>query len=139
MSPSSIKLITFIVLLIHGIGHFQGVVAAFGVKINNANTTQSWLLSNLGETVNQRICLVLFLLAGIMGIMASLAFKNLILPHLYWQNFALICAVLSTICLVLFPNGFAMIFNKIGAVIVNLWIYYAILFSANWPSEIFNN
>jgi len=36
MTPKSIKLIAFIILLVHGIGHFQGVVAAFGVKINNA-------------------------------------------------------------------------------------------------------
>jgi len=137
MSTKTVKLIAFIVLLVHGIGHFQGVVASLGVKISNSNATVSWLLKSMGEKSNRALCLILFLFTGIAGILAALAFKGIILPVSAWQVFALITAFFSTISLVLFPNALAMFFNKAGAIAVNLIIYYSILFNGNWPAAIF--
>ena len=134
MTTKTIKLIAFIVLLVHGIGHFQGVVAAIGVKINDSASKMSWLLNGLGEKTNQIICFVLFLITGIAGICTALSLKSIIISGDVWQTLALITAFFSTLCLVLFPNGFAMFFNKIGAIVVNLIIYYSILLNNNWPS-----
>lgn len=139
MDNKTIKLIAFIVLLVHGVGHFQGVVASFGVKINNSGSGVSWLLKGLSDQMNNRIGLVLFLLTGMLGICSALGLKGLLLPYSAWQNLALITAFLSTICLVVFPNNFAMFFNKIGAVIVNLIIFYSILLNNQWPSALFND
>jgi hypothetical protein len=47
MTTKTIKLIAFIALLVHGIGHFQGVAAGLGLKINNAVPAQSWLLKSI--------------------------------------------------------------------------------------------
>lgn len=139
MTTKTVKLIAFIILLVHGIGHFQGVVASLGIKINNSNNNcTSWLLKGLGENSNSKICLVLFLITGVAGILTALSFKGILIPD-YWQIIAVITAISSTICLILFPNGFAMFFNKIGAVAVNLVIYYSIVFSNNWPSVLFED
>ena len=139
MTTKSIKLIAFIALLIHGIGHFQGVAAGIGLKINNSTPARSWLFKNLSEKRSKTLCLVLFLLTGVFGILTALSFKGVILTEIVWQTLAIITAFLSTACLVVFPNGFAMFFNKIGAVGVNLFIYYSVLFSQNWPTVLFED
>ena len=123
----------------HGIGHFQGVVASFGIKLNNSNSGVSWLLKGIGEQMNHRIGLILFLITGVLGICSALSLKGLLFQYTSWQNLALTTAFLSTICLVIFPNNFAMLFNKIGAVIVNLIIFYSILLNNQWPSALFED
>ena len=139
MTTKTIKLIVFIAFLVHGIGHFQGVAAGMGVKINNTQPATSWILKNMSQQVNKTVCLILFFLTAVMGIITALSFKGILLPESLWQIPAIITAVLSTVCLVVFPNGFAMFFNKIGAVGVNLFIYYAILINQNWSSVLFDN
>jgi hypothetical protein len=138
MPTKTVKLIAFIVLLVHGIGHFQGVAAGLGLKINNANPTQSWLFKSLSIQANKIICLILFLATGILGILTALSFKGLFLTEM-WQVLAAATAVSSTLCLIIFPNSFAMFFNKVGAIGVNLIIYYSIIFGQHWPSELFND
>lgn len=137
MTTKSIKLIAFLVLLVHGIGHFQGVVAGLGIKINDSEPAKSWLLISLGDRAGRYLSLVLFLLTGVAGILTALSFKDLLIPFSQWQLLAMITAFLSTVCLVIFPNGFAMFFNKAGAILVNLLIYYSIVFGQHWPSAIF--
>jgi hypothetical protein len=139
MNTKTIKLIAFIVLLVHGIGHFQGVVASLGVKINNDKPAVSWLLKDLGSSTNKIICFLLFLCTGLLGIAAAFSLKGILFPESIWQTLALITAFCSTACLILFPNGFAMLFNKVGAIAVNLIIYYSILFHQHWPSALFDD
>ncbi len=139
MTTKTIKLIAFLALLVHGIGHFQGVVAGFGVRFNKNTSTVSWLLKGFGENTNHIMCMVLYLGAGICGILAALGMNNLLVPVSAWQLLALITAILSTVCLVLFPKALAMFFNKIGAIAVNLIIYYSILFNGEWPTALFED
>nr|WP_321405694.1 hypothetical protein [uncultured Carboxylicivirga sp.] len=137
MNSKNIKLIVFLALLIHGIGHFQGVVASLGVKINNAAPAKSWLFKGFSESTNKTICFILFLTAGVLGILTALSFKDILVSNENWQSLAVITAFLSTTCLIIFPNGFALFFNKMGAIAVNIFIYYSILFAQKWPAEIF--
>jgi hypothetical protein len=137
MSTKSIKLLAFIVLLVHGIGHLQGVVSSLGVQYRSSSSNISWLLKGLGDKANRMICLVLYFAAGIFGILAALSFKGLLIPASGWTLLALITAVISTVCLVLFPRALAMFFNKAGAIAVNLVIYYSVLLNGNWPPAIF--
>ena len=139
MTTKTVKLIAFIVLLVHGIGHLQGVVAGLGIKINNSNGRISWLLKDLGESINSKVCFVLFLVTAVLGILTALSFKGILFSESVWQSLAIVTAVSSTLCLVLFPNGFALFFNKIGAIAVNLIIYYSIVFSQNWPAVLFQD
>ena len=137
MTTKTVRLIAFIALLVHGIGHFQGVAAGLGLKINNSDPAKSWLLKSFSKDINKTICLVLFLLTGVLGILAAFSFRGVLIPDA-WQLFAVITAFLSTICLVVFPSSFAMFFNKVGAIVVNLLIYYSIVFSQHWPEVLFN-
>ncbi len=136
MTTKSIKLIVFIALLVHGIGHLQGVVASLGVKFHKSSSTSSWLLKSLGESANRMICLALYLGTSVTGILTALLFFEVIIPDGNWEMPALITAILSTMSLVLYPRTLAMFFNKAGAVVVNLWIYYTVLLEGNWPSQI---
>ena len=138
MKTKTIKLIAFLALLIHGIGHLQGVVAGMGIKISNAVPGESWLLKNLNSDLIRKFSLVLFLITPITGILSALSFKELALAG-HWQILALITAFLSSFCLIVFPGSFAMFFNKIGAIAVNLAIFYSILFGQQWPASIFND
>jgi hypothetical protein len=139
MTTKSIKLIVFIALLVHGIGHFQGVVAAFGVKINNKETTKSWLLKNSNKQTLRILMGLLFLSTAVLGILTALSFNDILLNQNLWQTLAIPTAILSTLCLIIFPNALAMFFNKVGAVAVNLFIYYSVMFNGNWPSVIFED
>lgn len=138
MTIKTIKIIAFIALLVHGIGHFQGFASGLGVKINKAESAQSWLLKGFDQHVNKILCLILFCLAGTVGIITAFSFWGIIFAEM-WQALALITAVLSTICLILYPNSFAMLFNKAGAIAVNLIIYYSIALNQNWPAALFED
>lgn len=138
MTTKTIKLIAFIALLVHGIGHFQGVAAGFGLKINNSDPTQSWLFPGLDLQASKTICLILFFISGVIGILTALSLRGILLPNA-WQALAIVTAILSTICLIVYPNGFAMFFNKAGAIAMNLIIYYSIVFNQNWPAVLFDD
>ena len=93
----------------------------------------------MGQTTNRVICLILYLAAGVFGILTALCMKDLILASASWQDLGLITAILSTLCLIIFPRALAMFFNKAGAIAVNLVIYYSILFDGHWPSVLFED
>ncbi len=139
MSVRSVKLIAFLVLLVHGIGHFQGVVSGSGIKYRASSTNLSWLLKGLGEKWNMWICMVLYLSAAMLGIAAALGLRGVLGPESAWASFALTAAIFSTLGLVLFPKALAMFFNKVGAIAINLIIFYSILFNGNWPALIFED
>ena len=139
MSSNTLKLIAFLALFVHGIGHLQGVVSGSGVKFRTSTSNISWLLKGVGEKWNKLICMVLYLVAGVLGIIAALALRGVLGPDSKWTSFALACAIFSTLGLVLFPKALALVFNKVGAIAVNLMIFYTILFNGNWHSLIFDD
>jgi len=138
MTAKSIRTIAFIVLLVHGIGHLQGVLAGLGFKMKKTSASYSWFFGKLlGKTVSQVVCFVFYLTAAILGILTALGFAGILLPHDIWQSFALLTAIVSTAALIFFPKGLAMFFNIAGAIAVDIIIFYSILFSAHWPPEVF--
>jgi len=139
MTTKTVKLLVFLALLVHGIGHLQGVVSGLGVKFKENSSTRSWLLKGCSDKVNRITCLFLYSGAALFGIMSALGFKDFLIPHHFWQAFALISAFISSLCLGMFPSALAIFFNKIGAIAVNLLIYYSILFHGAFPSAAFND
>ena len=99
MNSKTLKSIIFIALLVHGIGHIQGVVCGFGVKFRDSSTYLSWLLKGMGDTPNRILCILFFLST----------------------------AVLSTAGLILFPRALAMFFNLAGAILVNVFLYWYVI------------
>lgn len=139
MNKQTVKLLVFIVMLVHGIGHLQGVVGSLGVKFKKSSSNVSWLLKNNGESLNKYTCLSLYLVSSVLGIFAALSFKSVLIPHSAWQPLMLITAIISSIALILFPRSLAMFFNKVGAIAVNLITYYSLMFNGEWPGEIFED
>jgi len=139
MTTKTIRILVFLTLLVHGIGHIQGVVSSLGVKFKDSSSNVSWLLKGLGANTNHMICLALYLGAAVLGIATALCFKEWLFSACNWQTLALITALISTSSLVIFPNALAMFFNKAGAIAVNLIIYYSILFNGQWPSAAFSD
>jgi hypothetical protein len=137
MTDKTIKLIAFIVILIHGIGHFQGVLSSLGVKFTKSTTSMSWLLKGLGAGINRTLCLAFYLASAALGIITALCFYGMLFAQNSWQDLALTTAIFSALSLILFPNALAMAFNKVGAILVDLLIFYSILFNGQWPGAIF--
>jgi hypothetical protein len=139
MTAKTIKLIVFLILLVHGIGHFQGVVTSLGIKISKSSSSSSWLLNSiLGDNTSGIMCFLLYIITAISGIVAAMSFKGLIFPQHLWQTLVLLTAFSSAVSLILFPNALAMFFNKLGAIAVDIIIFLS-LFLLHWPSEIFEN
>jgi hypothetical protein len=138
MTDTTIKLIVFIMILIHGIGHIQGVIASFGIKFNKSTTFISWALKSLSGNTNKYLCLLLYLSTAILGMLGALSFYELIVPHSVWQLLLILTAITSSIGLVLFPKVLAMLFNKLGAIAVNLIIFYSLVFDGDWPAAAFD-
>ena len=65
MSTKTIKLLVFIAILVHGIGHLQGVLSSLGVKLNKSTSYKSWLLKTQSERTNRVICFFLYLFTAI--------------------------------------------------------------------------
>ena len=77
MAPQTIRTFAFFVLLVHGVGHMQGVIAGTGIKLGNALSTHSWLFSDLlGEKATQILALITFSLTAIFGIAAAFSFQG---------------------------------------------------------------
>lgn len=139
MSTSTLKLIVFLAFLVHGVGHLQGVVTSSGVKFRTSTSNTSWLLKGLGVKWNKVICLVLYLAASVLGIFAALGFRGVLGQESPWTSLAIACAIFSSLGLFLFPKALALFFNKAGAIAVNLFIFYSLLFNGHWPSAIFDD
>lgn len=139
MSPRSVKLIAFLFLLVHGVGHLQGVVSSSGIKYRSSSSNISWLLKGVAEKWNRLICLILYLAAAVLGIFAALGLRGVLGSESGWASYALTAAVFSTLGLAIFPKALTMFFNKLGAIAVNLIIFYSILFNGNWPAVIFED
>jgi hypothetical protein len=135
MSPQTLRIVMFIVLLAHGIGHTMGVLAALGLSTMESWSTHSWLLSGLGETVNRVLCGLLYGVSVVLFVIVSLALMDWIVPHDAWRSLAVIGAVISLVAVIVYWQGLvALVPNKIGALVVNVAIL-VVYFIADWPSE----
>ena len=135
MTPKTLRTIFALILFVHGIGHVQGVLSSLGLFNNDTWHPRSWLIDKiLGEKVSRIVALLLWGLAVLGSLAAAFAFLGIGLPHGIWRRLAIFAAIPSSLGLIFYWNSMAMIFNKLGAIAVNLWILVGILIM-NWPSE----
>jgi hypothetical protein len=134
MSPKAIQLIVPLVLIIHGIGHFMGIVPAAGLFSNPNWHARSWLLTDLiVDQPTRAISITLWLVLGIGFILAGAGAFGWEVTQGSWRTITLVLSVLSLIAIILFWNSFAAIHNKLGAILVNIAALVCIL-GLNWPS-----
>lgn len=136
MSPTTLRMIIFFVLLVHGIGHSMAFFPAWGISSTEKWHHRSWLLTPLiGDKASRVISTVLFLAAFIGFIAAAFGIIGWLVPHEQWRSLAVLSAVISLTALFLFWNSFVALFpNKIGAIAVNLAVLVCLLY-LNWPTE----
>jgi hypothetical protein len=135
MSSSTFRTVVAIVIFVHAIGHIQGLVPAFGLFSTDSWHVQSWLLTDrIGESATRIVAIAIFAICFLGFLGSGLAFLNILLPHAWWRPLAIVFAVPSLLGVILFWNGFAMFFNKIGAIAVDGVILIGML-ALKWPSE----
>ena len=135
MSGSTLRFVTAVVLIAHGIGHFMGILSAIGVRLTPKSSSRSWLFTNLvGDTGARAIGVVIWLsaLLGFLG--AGMSLLGWFFPQNLWQPLAIVSAIISLIGLVFFWNAFATILNKVGALGVDVAVLGALLIF-HWPSD----
>ena len=140
MSTSTIRIITGLVLIVHGIGHAMAFFPALNIASTDKWHFRSWLLSGLlGDTLSKVLVMILFGAALIGFIAAGLGLFGWLVPHSAWGRLAIISAVISLVALALFWNSFASLFpNKIGAIAVNIATLWALLGSGSFSETIQN-
>ena len=140
MSTSTIRIITALVLIIHGIGHAMAFFPALNVFSTEKWHHRSWLLSGfLGDSVSRVLVVILFGAALIGFIAAVLGLLGWLVPHSAWQTLAIVSSIISLVALGLFWNSFASLFpNKIGAILVDVATLWALLGSGSFSEMIKN-
>jgi hypothetical protein len=135
MNSTTLRTLIAIVFFIHGIGHLQGVIAALGLQTTERWHARSWLFTNLlGDSGARTLALVVWLIASVAALAAGLSLLGWLVPHSLWRTAAIISAAFSLFGLVFYWHSLAMVFNKAGAIAVNLAILIGV-FVLNWPSE----
>ena len=96
MSESTIRIITGLVFIVHGIGHIMALLPALNISSTETWNYRSWLLSGiLGDTLTRVLVIILFGAAMIGFIAAGLGLFNWLVPHSAWQTLATYSAVIS--------------------------------------------
>lgn len=127
------RLIFFILLLVHSIGHLQGAIVASGFKDFEKWNANSWPLHKwVSIQAQHTICLILYVITSLITLAVALCFKEWALSNCSWKLLGFWAATFSWISMFIFPSAFAMFFNYIGAVSVNILLYYSFIISDGW-------
>lgn len=108
-------------IVLHGLGHVQGIIAAIGVATVEGHYNRSWLVSPiLGEWPSRIIGFLLYGSCMVLFIMGGLALADFIVPHSWWSILIIAGAVVSTISIIIFWNSLMLLFNRLAALSVNI-------------------
>ena len=129
MSTSTVRLITGLVLVAHGIGHVMAYMPALNLFSTDNWHHRSWLSSSLvGDRGSRALIIILFGVPFIGFLAAGLGVFNILVPHGWWVTLAIVSAVVGLVALGLFWNAFAFLFpNKVGAIAVDLAALWGLL------------
>jgi hypothetical protein len=128
MSDETIQILVPAVLIVHGIGHWMGIMTAAGLAQTDNWHSRSWLLTEpLGETNARIIALILWVVTFVGFLAAGVGAAGWSPLQDSWRTIAVIASILSLIALALFWNAFVALFpNKIGSIVVNVGTLVAV-------------
>ena len=135
MSDQALRIIVPLALILHGIGHWMGILTATGVIKTDSWNSRSWLLTDpLGDSTTRILALIIWAIVFAGFLAAGAGAWGWSVTEGSWRTIAVACAVLSLVGLFFFWNAFAALFpNKIGAIAINIIALVGILI-ADWPS-----
>ena len=124
-----------LVLMIHGLGHFLGVLALTSIGSESWNT-RSWLLTEaIGDGPARVVSTVLWVSSMALFVIAGLAILGVGAPFASWRTLAVGGAALSLIAMVLFWDAFPVLFpNKVGSIAIDLAVLIGVLV-IHWPTD----
>ena len=133
-----ITTIIAIILMAHGLGHVLGILAGMGIKLSERHSLHSRVFSRLlGKNVSIFLGSVLSLAAIIFFLATGLSLSGWFLPVHLWTTLGIIASLISLFLLVFYRDFLPFLFpNKIGAVIINLYLIMTILWW-HWPNQLF--
>ncbi len=135
MKPTTLRTLIAILLFVHTIGQVQGIITALGLFTTEKWNPDSWLFNRLlGEKAAHTLALVLWVVCVLGFLLVSLSFVGVLLPHAWWRSLAVTFAIPSLFGLIFYWHSFAQLFNKVGALGVNLGILVGLLL-LHWPTE----
>lgn len=135
MSGDTLRTVIALILLVHLIGHVQGIMAAAGLFNSETWHARSPILTDaIGEGPAKVVALVIFIAAMVLFLGAVLALFDLVVPYQNWRTLAVIGAVVSLVGQLLYWNAFAALLNRGGSLLVNVATLVLILL-VHWPSD----
>lgn len=137
MSVATMRILIVAVLLAHGIGHVLGILPAFGRRLSQTHSAESWLLTGaLGDTLAGGLGLVLWSAGLVWFVAAAMGLAGWLLPDQWWERFAVTGALVSLLTVVLYWNGLPFLFpNKLGAIAVDIAVLASLLW-LRWPAGV---
>lgn len=117
-----IKLMS-VLLVIHAIGHLQGVLSA-NSKIGSPNwhLDSQYMEMYMTETNSRITGMFLYLISTVASLFCSLNILGVIYSTADWRFLALISAFTSFSAIILYPYGLLGLFNKTAAIGLNISI-----------------
>ena len=130
-----LQLIIGVVLIAHGIGHVLGYFPVMGWASAEGWSGDSWLLTApIGTTGANAIALVLWTVPLVGFTLAGLGVLGIAVPATWIRPLAVLAAVVSIAGVILFWNAFPTMTNRIGALVIDVIVLWAVLV-AHWPSS----
>ena len=113
MSPTTLRILIGLVLIVHGIGHCMAFFPALNIFSTEHWHHRSWLLTPvIGETASRVLSVILFGAAMIGFVAAGLGLFGWLVPHDWWRSLSIVSAVISLVALALFWNSFVATSNS---------------------------
>ena len=125
-----------LVLLAHGIGHSIGIMQTLRLTtVNPGWNGDSWLLTGVaGSTVTNAVGIALWT-AAMLGFVLAAGVVVGWLPEDWWRPLAIGPSLCSLAGILLFPAAFPT-FSTIGALVVDVVVLGAVLWSQWMPSDL---
>lgn len=125
-----------LVMLAHGIGHSIGIMQTLRLTtVNPGWNGDSWLLTGIaGNTVTNAIGIALWT-AAMLGFVLAAGVVVGWLPADWWRPLAIGASLCSVAGILLFPAAFPT-FSTIGALVVDVVVLGAVLWSQWAPSDL---
>ena len=125
-----------LILLAHGIGHTIGIMQTLRLTtVNPGWNGDSWLLTGVaGSTVTNALGIALWT-AAMLGFVLAAGVVVGWLPEDWWRPLAVGASLCSLAGILLFPAAFPT-FSTIGALVVDVVVLAAVLWSQWAPSDL---
>ena len=130
-----VYLLVGVALIAHGIGHVLGLMPIVGWAPAAGWTSESWLLTGpLGASVANLVAAALWLVPLVGFTLVGLGVLGIAVPAAWVRPLAVVAAVVSIVAIALFWQAFPTMTAKVGAIVVDVLVLWAV-FATDWAAS----